>query len=124
MRGTGLWRKDFKPKKSAEYLHNLTTILANNPNSKTIQTRPPNYVILNQPDTVHQLLLQKESGQLAFIVWNERATGSDTVTIDMGGESKVYPVYDPTVGIKPVKFESMTRTVTVTLSDHPVIIEP
>ena len=121
--GYGIVDQEYKPKKSAEYLHNLTTILANNPSSKVTRTPPLKYTILNQPDTVHTLLLRKESGQPALIVWNERASGSDAVAINTSGESNAYHVYDPTIGIEAVKVEPMGGTLTVTLSDHPVIIE-
>src|SRR5713226_9769877 len=53
----GFFRADYSPRKSAIYLHNLTTILA----EKGALAKPGalDFTIENQPRTVHDLLLQR-----------------------------------------------------------------
>ena len=51
---------DYTPKQAAHYLHNFTTILADD--GKLHIPGKMNYSIQYQPDTVHDLLLQKVTG--------------------------------------------------------------
>ncbi|MFC1716797.1 glycosyl hydrolase, partial [Candidatus Poribacteria bacterium] len=53
----GFYRPDYTPRLAATYLHNLTTILADNSSIPTPGNL--NYSIPSQPVTVHDLLLQK-----------------------------------------------------------------
>ena len=64
------------------YLHNLTTILADQ--SSNFTPRKLDYNILDKPTTVHDLLIQKSDGTLELAVWGERAKGSDDVTVKFG----------------------------------------
>jgi hypothetical protein len=117
----GFYRPDYTPRKAADYLHNLTTILAD---SGTL-AKPGrlNYAIPNQPDTVHDLLLQKSDGTFELVVWDERMTGSDAVTVHLGGTHTTVRVYDPTRGTVATTTHNKVDTLQLTLSDHPVIIE-
>jgi hypothetical protein len=81
------------------------------------------YTIANQPETVHDLLLQNSRGQFQLIVWDERASGNDQVTITLGKKVTRVNVYDPTVGITPVANYKNVNEVTVSLSDHPLVVE-
>ena len=119
--GFGLFDIDYNPKQSANYLHNLTTILADD---GVLATMPQalHYSIADQPETVHDLLLHKGSGASFLTVWNERANGSDDVVVDLG-DSYDIKVYDPTVGTAPIQTGANVRTISLTLSDHPVLIE-
>lgn len=119
--GYGIVEGDYKPKTSARYLHNLTTILADKGAAK--QAGRLAYSIANPPSTVHNLLLQKSDGTFALVVWNERASGSDEITVEMGAAHPSMKLYDPTKGTTPVQTLKAARAVPLTLSDHPVIIE-
>jgi hypothetical protein len=117
----GFYKPDYTPRKAGVYLHNLTTILAD---SGTL--RKPgklNYVLSAHPETVHDLLLQKSNGTFALVVWNERLSGSDTVTVQLGGTYASVTVYDPTIGTSPTQTLSNVSAVSLTLSDHPLVIE-
>jgi len=118
--GYGIVTKDYKPKKSAEYLHNLTTILASEP---VDQQRTLNYTIPNQSATVHDVLLQKSDGTLALVVWNEKASGSDDVTVGFSELRKSAIVFDPTTGTEPIQKFNGAHSISLTLSDHPVVIK-
>jgi hypothetical protein len=117
----GLFDTGYNPKRSGTYLHNFTTILAD-----TGERTPGrlDYSIASPPLTVHDLLLQKSAGTFDLVVWNERpAGGTDTVTVNLGGTHATVKVYDPTTGTSPTQTLTSVASVTVALTDHPVIIE-
>jgi hypothetical protein len=117
----GLFDTSYNPKTSGAYLHNLTTVLAD-----TGSTPPGklDYSIANEPVTVHDLLLQKSSGIFELVVWDENESGgSDSVTVNLTTVRAAVKVYDPTMGTSPTQTLSAVSTVTLTLGDHPVIVE-
>ena len=117
----GFYKPDYTPRKAAVYLHNLTTILKDNGSLK----KPGRlaYSLSNPPATVHDLLLQKSGGEYELVVWNERITGSDSVTVQLGDTQESVTIYDPTIGVSPTQILRNINTVSLTLSDHPLIIE-
>lgn len=117
----GFYKPDYTPRKVAFYLHNLTTILADSGDLR--KPGKLSYSIVKQPATMHDLLLQKSDGKFALVVWNERVSGSDTITVDLGATYPSVNVYDPTIGTASTKTLSKVRSVPLTLSDHPVILE-
>jgi hypothetical protein len=117
----GLFDVNYQPKKSGTYLHNFTTILADT------GTRPAgklNYAITPEPATLHALLLQKHTGQFALAIWNDRPSGgSDAVTVDLGASRPNVNVYDPTLGTTAMQTLRDVSSVSLTLTDHPVVVE-
>lgn len=119
----GLFGTDYSAKTSGTYVHNLTAILADTPGGAA--PGHLNYSIAGEPVTVHDLLLQKADRTFELAVWDERADGSaDAVAVDLGRSYSTVNVYDPTTGTAPVMTLDDVATVSLTLSDHPVIIEP
>ncbi len=118
--GYGIFEKDYQPKKSATYLHNLTTILADDSVATPGKLA---YTIQDPPQTVHDLLLQKSDGTFELIVWNEKASGTDDVVVKLGGTHPTVRIYDPTTGTAPVQTLTNADSVSLTLSDHPIIME-
>lgn len=119
--GFGIFSKDLKPKKSATYIHNMTTILAD------VVSRPPEsliYSILARPITVHDLLLEKSDRTFYLIIWDERVPGSgtDDITVELGKPFASVKVYDPTVGINAMQSLINITRLSLTLSDHPLIL--
>ena len=116
----GLLHTDYSPKRSATCLHQMTAILSD----KTSGTPGAlDYVIPDEPATVHDLLLQKSNGAYELAVWDESATGSDSVTVQLPAESPLVNVYDPTVSAAPTQTLKNVRSIPLTLRDHPLIIE-
>ncbi|CCF00170.1 hypothetical protein SFHH103_05707 (plasmid) [Sinorhizobium fredii HH103] len=116
----GFFRPDYSARKAAIYLHNLTTILAD----KETLANPGeiDFQIEGQPETVHDLLLQRTDSTFQLILWGERLNGQDQVKVTL---SDFYPsivIYDPTIGVEPVQALSNVDSFELTLSDHPVII--
>jgi hypothetical protein len=117
----GFFQPDFTPRKAAVCLHNLTTILADT------GAAPPtpgslDYAIPNEPETVHDLLLQHSDGTFELVVWDERLTGTDAVTVQFSAKHATARIYDPTLGTDVVKTASDASSLDLTLSDHPLVI--
>lgn len=121
--GYGLANSDYSLRTQAIYLQNLTTILADASSDFTPGTL--NYSVPNEPETVHDLLLQKSNGTFYIAVWDEELPGSgvsDSVTVDLGGTYNVAP-YDTTRGPRSIQTLTSVSSVTLSLSDHPVILQ-
>jgi hypothetical protein len=117
----GLFDTSYAPKTSGSYLHNLTTILADQGSAPTGRL---DYSIASEPPTVHDLLLQKSSGTFELVVWDERPSGgSDNVVVDLGTARATVTLYDPTTGTGPMQVLNQVTSVTLSLSDHPLILE-
>jgi hypothetical protein len=116
----GFYAPDYKPRKAATYLHNLTTILADS--GALSNTGKLDYRIADQPSTVHDLLLQHSDGTFQLVIWGERVKGEDRVTINFGRAIKSLKVYDPTVSIEPVQTLAKLKSLPLTFSDHPLIL--
>jgi hypothetical protein len=139
----GFYDKNYNPRLSAHYLHNLTTILADDANASPGSPAQLTYAIENRPlDTstnaglkiplVHDMLLQKSDGTLYLIVWEERYKGgSDNINIVFGENIKEVKVYNPaqydpenpTLGTSPVATYSDISSLPLTTTKHPFILE-
>jgi hypothetical protein len=118
----GMFTSDFTPKTAATYLRNLTTIL-NDTGSAEILGKL-NYSIPDQPATVHDLLLQKSNGKFELVVWDERFTGgTETISVNLGRTYRKVKIYDPTIGTSAIQTLTNVSSVTLPMSDHPIIID-
>jgi hypothetical protein len=117
----GFYNPDYTPRKAAVYLHNLTTILSD----RGFLKKPGrlDYSIPGEPATMHDLLLQRSDGAFELVVWGERVQGSNDVSVNLGGTRASVNVYDPTIGTSPTQTLTNVRSVPLTLSDHPMIVE-
>jgi hypothetical protein len=116
----GFYKPDYTPRKAALYFHNLTTILADN--GTPTKAGKLAYTIPNEPETVHDLLLQKSDGSFALVVWSELLKGTNEVTVNLASPAKSVEIYDPTRGTAAVKSAKDAGSIPLSLSDHPVII--
>jgi len=116
----GFFRPDYSPRKAAIYLHNLTTLLAD----RASVGRPGklDYRILNRPRTVHDLLLQHSDGTFQLIVWGERLRGKDHAVVRLGRVHRSAKIYDPTMGVEPIRTLTGVTTIALVTSDHPFVI--
>lgn len=117
----GLFDTQYNAKPSGTYLHALTTILADTAGAPPAKL---DYTIANEPATVHDLLLVKRDATLDLVVWDDRWSGAtDTVTVDLGHTRATVRVYDPITGTTPTQTLSQVDSVSLMLSDHPMIVE-
>lgn len=116
----GFYKPDYTPRKAAVYLHNLTTILSDAGLPSVTSTLT--YGIAGQPETVHDLLLQNSNGKFQLVVWGERVSGSDKVTVVLKEKADI-KIYNPTNGDQAVKESRDVTSFTLELTDHPLIIE-
>ena len=116
----GFYRADYSPRKAAIYLHNLTTILADD--GTLAKPGHLDFAIVNQPETVHELLLQHSEGTFQLIVWDELLRGQHRVTVQLGVTPASVRIYDPTIGIEPVRTPTNVSSFELALSDHPIVI--
>ena len=121
----GFYKTDYSPRKAAVYFHNLTTILADPLTDVGGLIGKPGrlgYAIANEPETVHDMLLQRRDGTFQLIVWDERLSGEDHVSVSLGGTHASVKTYDPTTGTEPVKTQNKVDSLDLVLSNHPLII--
>jgi hypothetical protein len=116
----GFYRADYLPRKAAIYLHNLTTILSDN--GTLAKPGQLDFAIVNQPNTVHELLLQRSDRTFQLIVWDERLSGQDLVRVQLGLKPASATIYDPTTGIEPIQTLTNVGSLELTLSNHPIVI--
>ena len=117
----GLFHSDKTPKISATYFHNLTSILADMAYGALGQLP----YTFTGPATVHDLLLQRSDGQFFLIFWNERVPGdggSDNIPVDLGQTFSTVNIYDPTAGTGIQSTYTNTKTLTLHLTDHPLVL--
>lgn len=117
----GLFHGDLTPKPAANYIHNMTTILAD---TGTLSNPGQlDYSIVNPPSTVHDLLLQKNNGTFELVIWSEKTSGSTSVTVNFGGVHGHVSVYDITLGTSPTQSLMSVSSVPLSLTNHAVILE-
>lgn len=117
----GVFNADSTPKLAAQYIHNLTSILAGSEAIKAPQRLQ--YTLKNPSPTTHDLLLQTKPGEFALVVWGERVSGSETVSIELAKDARSVTILDPTVGTDPTARMTNARTIDLDISDHPVIVK-
>jgi hypothetical protein len=114
----GLFKTDFQAKKSGTYLHNFTTVLADD------ARRTPDildYTLETSAETVHDLLLQKHDGTFLLVVWDEKFSGGSDAAIVHLARAHAIRIYDPTLGTDTTTTMRGTE-LALTLSDHPLIL--
>ena len=130
----GLFTASFQPKLAATALHNLTNILADNTaTSGSFSTHDLNYSLSGAPAGGNSLLLEKANGVHDIMLWSEPdiwnevthsaiAVAGTTETLDFGQAVDVR-VYDPLLSDQPIASYSQVSSITVSVSDHPLIVE-
>ncbi len=115
----GLFAGD-RPKTAAVYIHNMTTILADDaPLSHPGRLA---FTIRTGARTVHDLLLEKSNGEFDLVIWNERRTGSDTVSVHFAEPQPVLEIFDIAEGSAPRQQVPHAAQIALRLTDHAFII--
>src|SRR3954471_2674741 len=130
----GLFNSDGTPKLAATAIHNLTSILADDGKGGLQPTDPLNYTLSNMPASGSSMVLGKSNGAYELVVWAEPKLWNDstdsevsnptqTVTVSLGGVHHSVKVYDTLAGTAAIASYTDVSTITIPVSDHPLIIE-
>ena len=117
----GFYRPDYTPRKAAVYLHNLTSVLADKGSPGTVSVL--DYSIRAAPQTVHDLLLEKSNGTFELVVWDEQLSGSTSIEIGFNRKPQSGEIHDPTIGTAPIETFTNRESISLTLTNHPVVIQ-
>ena len=127
--GWGLFTNNGQtPTQIAVDVHNLTQILQDTAsNAMSFTTGSANVTLSGLPSSGNEMLLQKADGTFDLVVWNEPGinrplSSALRVNIDLGANFNNVSVFDPTQGTAPTQTYSATRTLTIDVNDHPVIV--
>lgn len=132
--GTGLYDAAFHPKPAATAIHNLTAILADDGSSAaSFLPNKLDYAISGLPENGHSLLMQKADGTFELMIWAEPdiwdeaadkpiAVAPASVTVTLAGAASGFAVFEPLVSAEAVATAGAGVSITVAVSDHPVIV--
>jgi hypothetical protein len=127
----GFYRTNYQPRLSARYLHNLTTILKDDPNAELYPLETVGYDAY-LPPTGHDLLLQKSDGSLFLIIWGERYKSLTPIDVEVKFDKKYdINVYNPAQwdasqpekGTLPIQTETNVGSITIPIGTVPFILE-
>jgi hypothetical protein len=133
--GFGLFDYNNKPKEVAFGIHNLTTLLADTgPHAGDFALGAFNPTVNGLSSTGGVLTMEKSSGAYDLVVWDEpeiwnKALGIEIqasahpVSVDLGASFSTVNVYDPLVGTSPIMTLHDARLLTLSVTDHPLIVE-
>jgi len=128
----GLFYSNGSAKPVATAIHNLTTLLADHGGSFT--PGQLSYSLSGLQSTDHSLLMEKSDGSFWLSLWNEARVQSatsysavgvanHTVTLSLARNASQVQVFDPLTGTGAIQTASNTGTVSVSLPDHPILVE-
>jgi hypothetical protein len=120
--GYGIMDTPGRPTLLGRYIHNPTSILADN--SSAFALGSVNCSISGMPSTGYTMLMQKSNGKYELVTWGEAFASKmpSTITINLGA---TYPVkvYDITQGSTPIRELGRVTSVQLQLTDHAMIVE-
>ena len=121
-KGYGIMDKPTRPTLLGQYIHNLTSILADN--SSAFSPGSVTCSISGMPSTGYAMLMQKSNGKYELVIWGEAFASKmpSALTINLGA---TYPVklYDITQGPNPIRQPGRVSSVQLPLTDHAMIVE-
>ena len=120
----GFFAPDYTPRLAALYLRNLTTILAD-PGPKRAAVSAPSGVELfleGQTPLVHDLLLRRSDGRFQYVIWGEMLHGSTETLLHFASPPDSVQIFNPTTGTEPIRTAHAPDAISLTLSDHPLVV--
>jgi hypothetical protein len=131
----GLFTASGTAKESGYALHTLHAILLDSGSTaSSFTTGTLAYSLTGLPATGNSLLMEKSNGAFDLAVWNEPLIWNATtnteikaaavsVTVQLGATYAKVEVFDPLSGSSPIQTLSNVSQVTLSLTDHPLIVE-
>ncbi len=119
----GFYTPDYRPRRAAHYLHNLTTILAD-PNEPAELGTLTYDITPGLPKTVHQLLFQHSDGAFLLVIWGELYDGGkEVLTVCLDHKPRRVRVYDPTQSSEPISDFYGISTIPLCVTTQPYILK-
>jgi serralysin len=119
----GLMNQNGTPMAAGTALHNLTTLLSDKgTNAATFTTGTLNYSLSHATANDNTLLLQKSDGSYWISIWDE-VDPAHNVTVSLSGPAAEIKVFDPLTGTNATADLKSASSVTLRLTDHPLLIE-
>jgi Hint domain len=133
--GYGLFDDTGAPKPAAIGIHDLTTILQQTiTGGADMPAGGLSYSVSNLPAGGNSMLLVKPDGADVIVLWAEpqlwdNATDTqltpptETVTISLDADYATLSLYDPVLGTTAIETFTDASHVTLSLTDHPILLE-
>ena len=132
--GFGLFDEKGAPKLAATAIHNMTSILRDTGPGAAASATVPDYTVAGLPATGKSMTLQNSDGSTSLVIWaeppiwdmvtqKEIAAPPQTVTVTLDAAHTSVQVFDPLAGTGSIASYTDTGTVSVTVTDHPIIIK-
>jgi hypothetical protein len=119
----GLMNQNGTPMAAGTALHNLTTLLADKGvTASTFTTGSLSYSLSHTTANDNALLLQKSDGTYWLSLWNE-VDAAHNVTVTLSSPATEVKVFDPLSGTTATKDVKLASSVSVRLTDHPLLFE-
>jgi hypothetical protein len=120
--GFGIMDTPARPTLLGRYIHNLTSILADN--SSSFSPGRVDCSFSGMPSTGYTMLMQKSNGKYELVIWGEAFASKmpSTVTINLGAPCPV-KIYDITRDPTPIREPGRVTSVQLPLTDHAMIVE-
>jgi Ca2+-binding RTX toxin-like protein len=131
----GMFHSDWSAKPAAVAIHNLTQILGADPGGVTPTSSAPVYSLAGTNANDSSLVFHEKSGTYDIVVWSEPkiwdpnshtevAASPHAITINLSQAVGGYSIYDPLTGETATSTSNnSTQSITVNVTDHPVIVE-
>ncbi len=131
----GLFNSDGTPKPAATGIHTLMSILGDGGTAaSSFTTSALPYSISGLPASGDSLLLEKSNGAYDLAVWAEPeiwsvatqtavAATPRSVTVSFSGVQSEVKIFDPLLGATATADDKNVSSVTLSITDHPLIIE-
>ena len=116
----GLFNSDGSARPAATALHDLTSLLGDSGGSFTPGSL--SYSLSGTASGDNSLLMEKSDGSYWLALWNESVSSHD-VTLTLGANASEIEVFDPLTGTNATQTVSNTGSITLTMPDHPVLVE-
>ncbi len=133
--GFGLFDSTGAAKPAANAIHNLTTLLQDSgANAATFQPTPLTYSISGLPSDGNSMVMETSGGTYVIAVWaepqiwnnstsTEIAAPTENVTVTLPQSFASIQVFDPLTGTSAIATSTNSNSVTIAVTDHPILIE-
>ncbi len=127
----GLFNADATPRMASNAIHNFTRIL-DDPNAGGFTPKSLQYTVTGLPWNAWQILMAKSDGSYVLALWSESQiwNGSSeisvppaAITVTLRHAARSATVFDPLTGTSPIASYSRVKSIQVSLTDHPLLLE-